>query len=71
MCGSEEALNLLFKQRTLNDKSSSSETDLCKYELCGEVDVVQFLRLLHLSPLLLHQDLYGVLQLLAVKPQTK
>lgn len=47
----------------------ASRTHLCKYELGGEVEVVQFVRLLQLSPLLLYQALDCVLQLLAVTPE--
>lgn len=42
-------------------------TDLCKYELCGEVDVVEFIGLLHVSPLLPHKVRDGIVQLLAVR----
>lgn len=47
----------------------SSQTRLCKYELCSEVDAVQFIHLLHVPPLQLYQVLYGVLQLLAAGRQ--
>ena len=43
---------------------------LCKYEVGREVDAVQFLRLLQLPPLVVDQDLDGVLQLLAAGTHT-
>lgn len=45
-------------------------THLCKQELCSEVDVLQFIRPLQVSPLLLHQSLDGLVQLPAMRPDT-
>lgn len=35
--------------------------------MCSEVDEVQFICLLHISPLLIYKALYGILQLLAMR----
>lgn len=60
--GKNDKRHLRFAKRHV----SNSQTNLCKYELSGEVDV-QFICLLHISSLLFYKALYGILQLLAVK----
>ncbi|KAG7237747.1 hypothetical protein INR49_031856 [Caranx melampygus] len=57
-------VNNCFTIRAFGMSEFDSQADLCKYELSGEVDVVQFLCLLHLPALLLHEALNGILQLL-------
>lgn len=48
---------------------TASWIHLRKYELSSEVDGVQFVCLLQISPLLLYQALDGILQLLPVTQQ--
>lgn len=64
--GLEEVLSIYKKKKEERKWCLfNSQTDLCEYELCSEVDVVQFISLLHISPLLFDKTLYGILQLLA------
>lgn len=54
--GENDKRHLRFAKRHV----SNSQTNLCKYELSGEVDV-QFICLLHISSLLFYKALYGIL----------
>ncbi len=63
----EKSFFLEIKEQ--NGSNFISQTNLIEYELCCEVDVVQFVCLLHISPLLFYKALYGILQLLPVRKQ--